>query len=72
MRRIRPQLLVLAELELWKRDMTTDEPGRGGEWIRILEQLAELARRLHRAERRERGLGRLALELEQPLHVLPR
>ncbi len=52
--------------------MAGREAGGPGHRVRVLEQLAELARRLHRPEGRERLVGRHAPELEDPLEVLPR
>ena len=55
-----------------KRNVAAEESGRRRHRIGVLEQLAELARRLHRPEHGHRLLGREALELEEPLKILPR
>ena len=49
-----------------------DETRRRGHEVAVLEDLAELARRLHRAEQLQRGHGRRLAELEEPLEILPR
>src|SRR3546814_17581747 len=60
----------------WSSDVCSsdlaDVTGRRGHGVGILEQLAEVAGRLHRAERGHHGVRRLLLALEQPFEILAR
>src|SRR5579884_695510 len=52
--------------------MRADVSGGGSHEIAVLEDLAILAGRLHRPEKRQRGFGRRVLEFKNPFQILAR